>query len=401
MHRRKETARAKFDRQLERCDQLAKVLQTSKAVQLRYQLIPSRMLNNVVRAGVLDTRMGRMKNGKHTGKFVVRVNNPSHGRSNYHRITVDPKGFPSSKNPHIPVSPEVVTAASKVQKGLQVAGKVALVVSVIMSGVRIGKAIYDEIDIDSEIEAWQSIVECLEEDVNNYEGEEAEQVRESLNFAREMWEDAKDCKRTPGKKTALATLCIGAEWGGAAAIGLAGAEGGAALGLVGGPIGGIVGAITGGVVGAVVGSEMGASAVQNFRVDDDGLATEMQGSIIKAGDASVLPCDANFFVGKGVEVGARTSLLHLHDGHTHSVDLGKVGASVGISNKGVELGVEGKVAWGETDCKTCKYGFGVKVDTGVELSSNNASIKFLGFGFSNRNDGFELSTPFFSFTTKK
>ncbi|WKX93831.1 hypothetical protein Q1695_011247 [Nippostrongylus brasiliensis] len=147
------------------------------------------MLNNVVRAGVLDTRMGRMKNGKHTGGWKGGVRGVGHYVRRPHR---------------------------------------------------------------------------LEEDVNNYEGEEAEQVRESLNFAREMWEDAKDCKRTPGKKTFLETLSVGAEWGGAAAVGLAGAETGAAIGLVGGPIGGVVGAVTGGVIGAVVGSEMGASAVQNF-----------------------------------------------------------------------------------------------------------------------------------------
>ncbi|WKX93839.1 hypothetical protein Q1695_011252 [Nippostrongylus brasiliensis] len=145
---------------------------------------------------------------------------------------------------------------------------------------------------------------------------------------------------------------------------------------------------------------MGASAVQNFRVDDDGLATEMQGSIIKAGDASVLPCDANFFVGKGVEVGARTSLLRLHNGGPVSVDCGKVGASAGISNKGVELGVEGKAAWLEDDRKTCKIGFGLHVDTGVELSSNKISLKCLGFGISIGNHGIGLSTPLFSFTKK-
>ncbi|WKX93841.1 hypothetical protein Q1695_011253 [Nippostrongylus brasiliensis] len=358
------------------------------------------MLNDVVRAGVRDTRIGRIKNGEPAGAFVVRVNNPTNAPSNYPRITIDPNGVPSSNNLHIPVSPGTVTAANKVQKGLKVAGKVALVVSIIMSGVRIGKAIYDEIEIDSEIEAWQSIVECLKEDLKDCKGEEAKQVRESLDFAMEMWEDAKDCKRNPGKKTLLEAVSVGAEWGGAAAVGLAGAETGAAIGLVGGPIGSVVGAVTGGVVGAVVGSEMGASAVQNFRVDEDGCATEMQGSIIKVDDASVLPCDANFFVGKGIEVGARTSLLRLDDGGTSSLDYGKVGASAGISNKGVELGVEGKVAWIEADRNTCKVGFGLHVDTGVELSSNKVSLKCLGFGFSIGNHGIGLSTPLFSFTQK-
>lgn len=278
-----------------------------------------------------------------------------------------------------------------------------LVVSVIAAGVRIGKAIYDEVDIDSEIEALRGIIDCLREDLKDDTlVKERGRIRESLEFAESLLEDALDCKRNPGKKTLLCALCTGGEWAGAAALAYMGATTGATVGSVGGPVGSIAGAVTGGIVGAVAGTELGASAVQNFRVDDDGMATEMQGSLVNIdeGAVKVLNVDGNVFLGKGVEVGARATMSHYTIDDERSIDLVKAGANFGISNKGVDVGVESKVIWAERDFGHAKMGAGLNLDTGFEVSERRAQFSVLGFGFSSGEDGFGIKTPFWSIQWK-
>lgn len=277
-----------------------------------------------------------------------------------------------------------------------------LVVSILSTGYRIGKAIYDEVDIDSEIDALEEVVYCLKEDLRNSKGNRAD-TEEALEFAKTLLEDARDCKRNPGKKTLLTGLCIGGEFGGATALAYAGAKGGAAIGSLGGPLGAIGGAVTGGVIGAVAGTELGASAVQNFRCNEDGIATEMHGSLVGFGDkvqGQVLGLGGNVYAGKGVEVGARAAILQIEEKGEGSLALGKVGANFGVTDKGVDVGVEGKVVWSEVENENVKAGFGLNLDTGFKATDDGVNVSLLGFGFSAGNDGVGLKLPFFNLTWK-
>ena len=358
-----------------------------------------------------------------SGANVVRFNNPSPGtKSDFHRICIDPKGVSNKANLHQPVSAGVVKTAESVQKVLkvrikinwtsiffqnknlyfQVSGKVLLVVSIVATGFRICKTIYDEVDIDSEIDALENIVNCLKEDLSNNKGNRAD-TEEALEFAKNLLEDARDSKRNPGKKTILACLCIGGEFGGATALAYAGAQGGAAIGSFGGPVGAIGGAVTGGVIGAIAGTELGASAVENFRCDKDGIATEVQGSLVGFGDkvqGQVLGLDGNVYAGKGVEVGARAALFQMQEKGEGSFSLGKVGANFGATDRGVDVSVEGKVAWTEIESEKAKIGVGLNVDTGFKATEDGVDMSVLGFGFSAGKDGVCLKLPFLNLTWK-
>ena len=48
---------------------MLEILQMSKAMQTRYKLIPSSHLNQATQAGIRDMHLGRIKNGKPTGKL--------------------------------------------------------------------------------------------------------------------------------------------------------------------------------------------------------------------------------------------------------------------------------------------------------------------------------------------
>ncbi|CAG2107173.1 unnamed protein product [Medioppia subpectinata] len=401
MHRNKETPREKHNRLIKSFDNLAKTLQASKAMQMRFTLLPKSTINNVTKAGVRDMNLGRMgKNGKPVGANVIRFNNPSPGtKSDYHRLVIDPKGVSNKANYHKELSASTINAAENIQTGLKWTGRTLLVVSIITTGVRIGKAIYDEIDIDSEIAALENIVDTLKEDLKK--GGNKRDTENALIFAEGLLDDARDCKRNPGKKTILTSLCIGGEWCGAATLGYAGAQVGAAVGAPGGPVGAVAGAITGSVVGAIAGSELGASAVENFHCDENSIGTEMQGSLLDIQNAHVLDLDANVYVGvEGVEVGARGALFQISD-KDKSLTYGKAGANFGITEKGVDVGVEGKVTWAEFETKDSKYGFGLNVDTGIKADERNIQASLLGFGFSSGDDGFGLKIPFLSYTWKK
>ncbi|CAJ0600307.1 unnamed protein product [Cylicocyclus nassatus] len=395
MHRCTETTSEKRNRYIKNFEHLSKALQISKAVQTRYQLIPQSALNKVVVAGIRDTKlMSATSDG-----FVIRVNNPSM-KSPYNRICIDPNGVPSKFNTHIPVSETVVQAAAKIQKGVQVAGKALFVVSILASGYRVINTIQDELDIDSQIEAYEKIVSCLKEDLENCNEEERTEKKKALDFAMSLLEDARDCKRNPGKKTILTSLCIGGEWGGAAALGYAGAQGGAAIGAFGGPLLGLAGAVTGGVLGGVAGTELGASAIENFRCDEDGIASEAKGSLMSFGENSrVAAVNASFFAGKGLEVGASAGIFQ-KKGDDGSLDVGKIGADFGISNKGLDARVEIKPYWCEVEEDKYKYATGLNLDTGFQWSKDRAELSVFGFGLSKGTEGLSIKLPVFNFTWK-
>jgi hypothetical protein len=71
MHRNAETARVKRNRQIKKFEHLSKMLQTSKAMQMRFKLISGSALNKVTVAGVKDMNLGRVKDGQPVGMSSV------------------------------------------------------------------------------------------------------------------------------------------------------------------------------------------------------------------------------------------------------------------------------------------------------------------------------------------
>ncbi|EYB97733.1 hypothetical protein Y032_0138g2084 [Ancylostoma ceylanicum] len=373
--------REKANELIRRGENLAKVLQMSKAMQTRFKLIPKDALNKVTVAGIRDMSLGRVKDGKPVGANVIRFNNPSPGtKSDYPRICIDPKGVSNKANPHIRVSPGTIKAAQITQSCLKVTGRALLVVSLVASGVRIAKSIYDEVTIDDEIEALEQIVCALEEDLEDHScsGSTRAETEDALDYAKELLDNAYDSKRNKGKKTLLTVVCIGGEYGGAAAAGFGGAQAGAAIGLAGGPVGAVVGAVAGGVIGALVGSEIGASAVENFECNSDGISTKLHGSLVNWGEdiqGEVLSLNGNMSLGvNGVELGAQAALFELDDGKHSNFSLGKAGANFDITNHGVDVGVEGKVIRSEIEDENVKVGIGLSLDTGFKLVVPQASL---------------------------
>ncbi|EYC21363.1 hypothetical protein Y032_0019g3773 [Ancylostoma ceylanicum] len=59
--------REKANELIRRGENLAKVLQMSKAMQTRFKLIPKAALNKVTVAGIRDMSLGRVKDGKPVG----------------------------------------------------------------------------------------------------------------------------------------------------------------------------------------------------------------------------------------------------------------------------------------------------------------------------------------------
>ncbi|CAB3410707.1 unnamed protein product [Caenorhabditis bovis] len=402
MPKKIETANQKRNRIIKNSENLAKVLQASKTMQMRFELIPTNYLNNITVAGVRDMNLGRPKNGKPVGGNVVRFNNPvPNTNSDFHRICIDPNGIAQKTNSHIPVSAETVNSAAKIQKGLKVGGKVLLVVSIIATGVRIGKAIYDEVHIDEEIEALENIIDCLTLDLKSASGVDRDEINKALNFANDLLDDARDCKKNPSKKTLLTTVCCGFEWGGAAAFGYAGAQTGALIGAPGGPIGMIAGAVTGSVIGAVTGSELGRSAVENAYWDE-GPGTQMHGNLLDFGDSDkahgeVLDINGQGYIGgKGLDVGTNATLFQFGDSEDQ-LSIAKAGANFGLTaDKGLDVSVESKVLWLEHETEHVKIGGGLNIDTGVKVSDNGVEMSALGFGFSVGNDGVGIKLPFFN-----
>ncbi|RCN33772.1 hypothetical protein ANCCAN_20382 [Ancylostoma caninum] len=401
MGRNIRSRRQKADELIRRGENLAKVLQMSKAMQTRFKLIPKAALNNVTVAGIRDMKLGRVKDGKPVGANLVRFNNPSPGtKSDYPRICIDPKGVSNKANPHIRVSQGTIKAAQITQSCLKITGRALLVVSLVASGVRVAKSIYDEVTIDDEIEGLQQIVYALEEDLedDSCSGPTRVETEDALDYARKLLDDAYDSKRNKGKKTLLTLVCVGGEYGGAAAGGFGGAQAGAAIGMVGGPVGAVVGAVTGGIIGALVGSEIGASAVENFKCDSDGISTELHGSLVDWGgdvQGEVLGLDGNVSLGVGgVELGAHAALFELDVGKQTNFSVGRAGANIDFTKDGVDVGVEGKVFRTEIEDEHIKIGAGLNFDTGFKVGDDGVKMEALGFGFSCDRSGFGIKLPF-------
>ncbi|CAJ0943460.1 unnamed protein product, partial [Mesorhabditis belari] len=183
-------------------------------MQTRFKLIPDRMLNSTTVAGIRDTTLGRIgADGNPAGGNVIRFNNPSPGtRSDFSRICIDPNGVSNRANPHIPVPQGAVNAAAKTQKVLKVTGKVLLVVSIVASGIRIAKSIYDEIDIDSEIEGLEHMIDCLEEDLRGCSPNEMTDKKRHATSLKSFSKTPTTASATLGKKR-FSRVCASVENG--------------------------------------------------------------------------------------------------------------------------------------------------------------------------------------------
>lgn len=337
---------------------------------------------------------------------MIRVNNPSPGtNSDFHRICIDAKGISNKANPHIPVSPGTVKAAETMQSCLKVTGKALIVISLVATGIRIAKTIYDEVTIDDEIEALEQIVSGLEEDLaDDLSGSKRTDTEDALDLARELLRKARHNKNNAGEKTLLTIVCIGGEYGGAAVGGLAGAKAGAMIGAFGGPVGAVAGAVVGSVIGAVVGSESGGSAVENFECNSDGVSTDLHGSLVSWGkdvQGEVLGINGNASVGcNGVELGAGAALFEMSEKDKGNLSLLKGGANFNVTNKGLDVGVESKLIRSEAENDRIKVGVGLNLDTGFKVGKDGVKVEALGFGFSCGDDGFGFKLPVFDFFLK-
>lgn len=152
------------------------------------------------------------------------------------------------------------------QSCLKLTGKAIFLISLLTSGVRVAKSIYDEITIDDEIQSLEQIVRILAEDLadQNLVSQRREDTKDALKFSKELLNQALVDKNHPGKKTLDTILCVSGEYTGAAIGGLIGAKIGTEIGLMGGPVGAISGAVIGSVLGATVGSTGGRLLVKKL-----------------------------------------------------------------------------------------------------------------------------------------
>lgn len=167
--------------------------------------------------GIVDSTLGRVKNGKPVGDWYLRIDNPHRGYQ-YPHANINPKAI-FDKDPHIPISSNTVKFAQNADKSLKIAkaGGKALAV--------VGLAI-DAYDVATAVSA-----------------------------------DLTDADQRLGKKTASAASSAALSWAVAAAGAEAFAIGGAAIGTlimpgVGTAIGGLIGGVVGGILGAASGREM-------------------------------------------------------------------------------------------------------------------------------------------------
>uniref|UniRef100_A0A336LUE8 DNA-directed RNA polymerase III subunit RPC8 n=1 Tax=Culicoides sonorensis TaxID=179676 RepID=A0A336LUE8_CULSO len=165
----------------------------SLLTQTRYSITPTRYLNGVVQAGITDNTLGKY------GRSILKASAPALGansKSNFYRVNVNSRGFPSKTDPHIKVPKPVVTYAGPVLTGLKVISDGLFALAIVSTSAVL---------LDAYLDQEKSFTEAL-----NYET---------------------------------------AKWTGSSFGGYAGATIGAAVGTAAlGPVGGVVGAVGAGMM---------------------------------------------------------------------------------------------------------------------------------------------------------
>lgn len=88
MYRNAETAREKNNRLVKKFDHLAKMLQMSKAMQMRFKLLPEHAINKVTVAGIRDMNLGRVKDGKHVGMSTIVIKQFDNKGGCFHQFSI-------------------------------------------------------------------------------------------------------------------------------------------------------------------------------------------------------------------------------------------------------------------------------------------------------------------------
>lgn len=189
--------------------------------------------------GIIDSTAGRMRGNppRPTGEWLLRLDTPHRG-AEFNHININPR-LTKLPDPHAPIPSSAITVGkgiAKTAKVMQKVNKVALPIAVVLDTVRLGCAVYD--------------------DIERNDGKPKQTVKTGASIAG-GW--------TGGVAGGMGGVEAGAAIGGAigACFGGVGAIPGAAIGSI---VGGIVGSIGGGVAGSY-GAE--ALAGMAFSSDDE------------------------------------------------------------------------------------------------------------------------------------
>ncbi|XP_054155580.1 uncharacterized protein LOC128954041 [Oppia nitens] len=197
---------------------------TGHKCQTRFRLIPTEHLNKATRAGIIDGNLGRLgQDGYPKGAPIIRFDNPHGGKgvSQSPHINIDPKGFSNANNPHIRVPASLIDCADKVDKILKGVSKWLTIAAVIIDGVRICAAIYEDCTADDNHVLPMRTIRTIAEIAGGWIGGAI----------------GAKCGAVLG---AAIGACVGSLFGGVGAV-------------IGAPIGAIIGGLVGGTVGGLLG----------------------------------------------------------------------------------------------------------------------------------------------------
>jgi hypothetical protein len=76
----------------------------------------------------------------------------------------------NKNNLHIQISESMVKLVQTGQTILRYTGRILFVISLIATGTRVIKVVYDEITIEEEIQSLEKIISALDEDMSNENG---------------------------------------------------------------------------------------------------------------------------------------------------------------------------------------------------------------------------------------
>ena len=197
------------------------------------------------------------------GLPIIRFDNPHKG-TNFHHINLDPKGYPNKLNPHIEVPGNVIQGAKVANTTLKYVGPGLLVVSLVLDGVRLVKAVYDDVNVEEEINFYKKAIQELRQYLNKENNQEKQKdTQEIIEYLEACLKEAQRSKSVPYNTTKTGASIVGGWVGGAGGAfsgAWAGAEIGASVGASCGPVGAVIGAPISAVVGSIIGGSAGGIA---------------------------------------------------------------------------------------------------------------------------------------------
>ncbi|XP_078041869.1 uncharacterized protein LOC144472549 [Augochlora pura] len=261
-------------------------IKAGSSMQTRFKVLDNKKLSKETVGGIQDMTMGKIKNGKPSGKATIRFDCGKNTGSKPH-INIDPKGHPSAKNPHIEVPESFVEGAKHVNTALKYAGVALTVASAAVEVWRIGSAIHDDVHVRKHAE---EIIQELEVAIANLmkallaqtDPDAKKDINAAIEYLKKVLIDVKRTKKVPVKTIRTTASALGG-WMGGAAAGSGGAWAGTVTGVtigsafgpvgatIGAPIGAVLGAIGLGIGGGIIGSKVGVNIAETglSALDDD------------------------------------------------------------------------------------------------------------------------------------